>query len=147
METFFVARGYPNDLITRGRERASIKSRAELLENNARNNTANDRVPLVTTFHPTNQDACKIIPGNFKILYDDSTTNNIFRKPPLMAFRRAKNLKDLLVRSSLPVHFPAAGPFSAHAPMLTHLTQLQHPRGMLTSQVTTPVQRRTWYTA
>ena len=102
METFFVARGYPNDLIRRGRERASIKSRAELLENNAGNNTANDRVPLVTTFHPMNQDACKIISGNFRILHDDSTTNNIFRKPPLMAFRRAKNLKDLLVRSSLP---------------------------------------------
>ena len=36
------------------------------------------------------------------------------------------------------VHFPATGPFAAHAPMLTHLAQLQHPRGMLTSQVTTP---------
>ena len=92
METFFVARGYPNDLIRRGRERASIKSRAELLENNAGNNTANDRVPLVTTFHPMNQDACKIISGNFRILHNDSTTNNIFRKPPLMAFRHAKNL-------------------------------------------------------
>ncbi|KAL9976434.1 hypothetical protein ACROYT_G013734 [Oculina patagonica] len=147
METFFEARGYPNDLIRRGRERASIKSRAELLENNSGNNTANDRVPLVTTFHPMNQDACKIISGNFKILHDDSTTNNIFRKPPLMAFRRAKNLKDLLVRSSLPQdppnHPTATGPFAAHAPMLTHLTQFQHPRGMLTSQVTSPIQRRT----
>ena len=56
-----------------------------------------------------NQDACKIISGNFKILHDDSTTNNIFRKPPLMAFRRAKNLKDLLVRSSLP-HDPPNHP-------------------------------------
>ena len=109
METFFGARGYPNDLITRGRERASIKSRAELLENNARNNTANDRVPLVNTFHPMNHDACKIISGKFKILHDDSTTNNIFRKPPLMAFRRAKNQKDLLVRSSLP-HDPPNHP-------------------------------------
>ena len=26
METFFVARGYPNDLIRRGREQASIRS-------------------------------------------------------------------------------------------------------------------------
>ena len=93
METFFGARGYPNDLIRSGRERASIKSRAELLENNAGNNTTNDRVPLVTTFHPMNQDACKIISGNFRILHDDSTTNNIFRKPPL---------KEVLIRSSLP---------------------------------------------
>ena len=30
METFLAARGYPNDLIRRGRERASTKSRAEI---------------------------------------------------------------------------------------------------------------------
>ena len=43
-----------------------------------------------------------IILRNFRILHEDSTTANIFNKPPLKAFRRAKNLKDLLVRSSLP---------------------------------------------
>ena len=105
METFFVARGYPNDLIRRGRERASIKSRAELLENNAGNNTANDRVPLVTTFHPMNQDACKIISGNFRILHDDSTTNNIFRKPPLMAFQACQESEGPVSQKQ-----PTAGP-------------------------------------
>ncbi len=94
METFFEARGYPNDLIRRELSFWRIY--------NAGKNTANDRIPLVTTFHPMNQDACKIISGNFKILHDDNTINNIFRKPPLIAFRRAKNLKDLYVRSSLP---------------------------------------------
>ena len=83
METFFVARGYPNDLIRRERERASTRSRAEILESNAGNNTANDKVPLVTTFHPMNLDACKIISRNFRTLHDDITTNNILRKPPL----------------------------------------------------------------
>ena len=34
METFFVARGYPNDLIRRGRERATTRSSAEILEGN-----------------------------------------------------------------------------------------------------------------
>ena len=106
VETFFVARGYPNDLIRRGRERASTRSMAEILESNAGNNTANDRVPLVTTFHPMNLDDCKIISRNFRILHDDITTNNILRKPPPKAFRRAKNLKHLLVRSSLPRNLP-----------------------------------------
>ena len=45
METVFVARGYPNDLIKRGRERASTRSKVEILENNSGNNSANDRVP------------------------------------------------------------------------------------------------------
>ena len=56
METFLAARGYPNDLIRRGRERASTKSRAEILKSdaaNTANNIAKDRIPFVTTFHPS----------------------------------------------------------------------------------------------
>ena len=41
--------------------------------------------------------------GNFR---EDSTTRNIFNKPPLKAFRRTKNLKDLLLRSSLLRNLP-----------------------------------------
>ena len=153
METFFVGRGYPNDLIRRGRERATTRSWAEILEGNAGNNTANDRVPLVTTFHPTNLDACKIISRNLSILHDDITTNNILRKPPLKAFRRAKNLKDLLVRAAYCATFritqqvlsPATGPFAVHVPILIHLLQLQHPKDMLISQGISPASRTTWF--
>ena len=77
METFFVARGYPNDLITREKEQASTKSRAEILKSDAADNNADERVPSVNTFHPMNLDAGKIISTNFRILRDNSTTNNI----------------------------------------------------------------------
>ena len=100
METFFAASGYPNDLIRGEKEQPSTKSRAEILQSDASNNNANERVPSVNTFHPMNLDAGKIISTNFRILRDDSTTNNIFNKPLPRAFRRTKNLKDLLVRSS-----------------------------------------------
>ena len=100
METFFAARGYQNDLIRREKEQASTKSKAEILKSDAANNNANERVPSVSTFHPMNLDASKIISTNFRILRDDSTTNNIFDKPLPRAFRRTKNLKYLLVRSS-----------------------------------------------
>ena len=53
METFCALRGYPNNLIRRGRERASTKSRDEILKSDVANNNANDRVPFVTTFHPS----------------------------------------------------------------------------------------------
>ena len=74
METFFTARGYPNDLIRKGRERASTKSRAEILKSDAANNIAKDRVPFVTTFHPSNL-VKKIISRNFRILREDSRTS------------------------------------------------------------------------
>ena len=110
METFFAARGYPTDLIRRGRERASTKSRAEILKNDAANNIAKDRVPFVTTFHPSHLVVEKIISRNFRILREDSRTSRIFNKPTLKAFRRAKNLKDLLVRNSLPRNLPHQSP-------------------------------------
>ena len=106
METFFAARGYPTDLIRRGRERASTKSRAEILKNDAANNIAKDRVPFVTTFHPSHLVVEKIISRNFRILREDSRTSRIFNKPTLKAFRRGKNLNDLLVRNSLPRNLP-----------------------------------------
>ena len=103
METIFAACWYPDDVIRRGRERASTKSGVEILNSVVANNTAIERVPFVTSFHPRNLVAVKIISRNFRILHEDSTTANIFNKPPLKAFRRAKNLNwDLLVRSSLP---------------------------------------------
>ena len=110
METFYAAHGYPNDLIRRGRERASTKSRAEILKSDAANNIAKDRVPFVTTFHPINRVFEKIISRNFRILCEDSRTSKISDKPPLKAFRRAKNLKDLLVRISLPRDLPHQSP-------------------------------------
>ena len=110
METFFTARGYPNDLIRKGRERASTKSRAEILKSDAANNIAKDRVSFVTTFHPSNLVVENIISRNFRILREDSRTGKIFDKPPLKAFRRAKNLKDLLVRNSLPRNLPHQSP-------------------------------------
>ena len=64
--------------------------------------TAADRPPLVITYHPKNIAVCNILLRNYTILRDDDSTKVTFDKPPLKAFRRAKNLKDRLVHSSLP---------------------------------------------
>ena len=84
--------------------------RAEILKSDAASNITNDRVPFVTTFHPMNLVAEKIISRKFRTFREDSTTRNIFHKPPLKAFRRAKNLKDLLHRSSLLRNLPQQPP-------------------------------------
>ena len=102
MERHFAARGYPQDVITRARVRAEAKRREDLLISTAGNETAVDRPPLVITYHPKNVDVCNIIQRNFSILRNDQNTRVIYNKLPLKAFRRAKNLKDLLVHSSLP---------------------------------------------
>ena len=40
METFFASRGYPDDVIRRGREQALTKSRVQILNSIIANNTA-----------------------------------------------------------------------------------------------------------
>ena len=103
MEAFFAARGYPHDLITRASLRAEERQRADLLVTTpGSNGTAADRPPLVITYHPKNIAVCNILLRNYTILRDDDGTTVAFDKTPLKAFRRAKNLKDLLVHSSLP---------------------------------------------
>ena len=123
----FAVRGCPNDLIRRGRELPSTKSRAQILKSDAASNITNDRVLFITTFHPSNLVAEKIITRNFRILREDSTTRNIFNKQPLKAFRRAKNLKGSASQRQ-PTSEPATaitgtfpcdqvtGPFAAHSP-------------------------------
>ena len=79
------------------------KQRADLLVTTPGSNcTAADRPPLVITYHPKNIAVRNILLRNYTILRDDDSTKVTFDKPTLKAFRHAKNLKDLLVHSSLP---------------------------------------------
>ena len=103
MEDFLAARGNPHELISRARLRAEERQRADLLVTTpGSNGTAADRPPLAITYNPKNIAVCNILLRNYTILRDDDSTKVTFDKPPLKAFRRAKNLKDLLVHSSLP---------------------------------------------
>ena len=102
MQAFFTARGYPHDLMTRARLRAEERQRADLLVTTPGwNCTAADRSSLAITYHPKNIAVCNILLRNYTILWDDDSTKITFDKPALKACRRAKNLKDLLVHSSL----------------------------------------------
>ena len=82
----FRVRGYPHDLTRRARLRAEAKQKADLWPSQA------DRHPLVITYHPKNIDMCNILLRNYSILGNGCNTKVIFCKPPLKAFRSAKNL-------------------------------------------------------
>jgi len=62
-----------------------------------------DRLVFPINFHPNNVTVTKVIKKHFGILESDGEVADLFEgKPPMVAFRRDKNLKDLLVRSRLP---------------------------------------------
>ena len=60
----------------------------------------NNRIPFTLTFHPHNHAVKSIILKNFKLLQNDPDTGRIFSQPPLISFKRDKNIGNFLVRSA-----------------------------------------------
>ena len=62
----------------------------------------NERIPFTLIFHPHNHAVKRIIFNNFKLLQNDPETDRIFSQPPLVSFKRNKNVGNfLLYRSAL----------------------------------------------
>ena len=95
---FFDKRGYPVSVVQAGHHRAQQINRQSALETAVKENT--DRIPFTLTFHPHNHAVKSIILKNFKLLQNDSETGTIFSQPPLISFKRDKNIGNFLVRSS-----------------------------------------------
>ena len=95
---FFDKRGYPVSVVQAGHNRAQQIDRQSSLQTADKGNT--DRIPFTLTFHPHNHAVKSIILKNFKLLQNDSETSTIFSQPPLISFKRDKNIGNFLVRSS-----------------------------------------------
>ena len=138
MESFFLARGYPVPLVREGKRKAASTPRALLLAGKNANQTAANRVPMVTTYHPKNTPVCNILSRNHNILADDDSTKVIFSQPPLKAYRRAKNLRDLLVhcdprqqQEQEPGTFPCGRTICRTCPHINQSTSIPSPGGQI----------------
>ena len=95
---FFEKRGYPASVIRAAHHRVQQIDRQSALQTSQKEK--NDRIPFTLTFHPHNNPVKAIILNNFKILQNDPETGAIFSQPPLIAFKRNKNVGNFLVRST-----------------------------------------------
>ena len=96
---FFKTRGYPDPVIHNSKHRAqSVHPQSAPLSSH---NKIEGRIPLTLTFHPHNISVKNIILKNFKLLQHDPTTAEIFAQPLLISYKRDKNLRSFLVRSTL----------------------------------------------
>ena len=95
---FFKKRGYPDSAVTTGKHRAQEIDRETLLQTSENEET--NRIPFTLTYHPQNLAIKNVILKNFKILRNDPETKHIFSLPPLISFKRDKNLGNFLVRSA-----------------------------------------------
>ena len=100
MSNFFSERGYPDNILSKALTCVQNVNRESALEPSASDNE--ERIPFTLTFHLNNLAARNVVLRNFKILQSDPETAPIFPNPPLVSFKRDGNLRNSLVRSSLP---------------------------------------------
>ena len=96
---FFEKRGYPVSVVKVGHHRAQQFDRQSSLQTSQKDK--DDRIPFTLTFHPHNHAVKTIILNNFKLLQNDPETGRIFSQPPLISFKRDKNVGNFLVRIAL----------------------------------------------
>jgi hypothetical protein len=56
-----------------------------------------NRVPLVITYSKALPNIHEILKKNMKILYNSEKMKRIFDEPPIVSYKRDKNIKDILV--------------------------------------------------
>ena len=78
-------------------DQATSVKRTEALRKKPKD-TLGERVPLVVTYHPQLPQWSVILRKNLPILHVSEQMRRIISSAPMVAYRRPKHLKDLLVR-------------------------------------------------
>ncbi|GFS16771.1 hypothetical protein ElyMa_001481200 [Elysia marginata] len=99
MRDFFVSYGYPLKILDDAWNRVFKISRTDALI--PRPEQSSRRTKLTMAYHPHNLVARKIVFNNLSILQAAPDAGEVFDEPPLVVYRRAKNIRDILVRSRI----------------------------------------------
>ena len=97
---FFVAYGYKRD---RGRlsEMSKVLSLTQDESLRARERHTTNRIPLVTTYNPRTSYIAEVANRNWHFLQSKERLAHIFRERPIIAYRRSKSLRDILVSTKV----------------------------------------------
>ena len=90
-------RGYSGKLIESQLGKVDKLVRSDLLNSSRKKDKTLQRVPLVVTYSNLLQDVHGIVRKHMNVLYRSSRMREVFKEPPIVAFRRDKNLCDTLV--------------------------------------------------
>ena len=100
--------GYDSSAIKQQLDQTLSVRRTDILRSRPKRKTLN-RVPLVTTFHPGLPKLLCMTGKHLPLLHTSARLKRAFPNKPIIAYRRPKNLCDLLVSASLkPLHLQEA---------------------------------------
>ena len=100
LATYLLKRGYNRNFVNKQIRCAADIPRQLTLQTKDINKPK--RIPFITTFNPSLPHISHIIKKHFNLLLSSNRCKSVFQHPPVVAFRRSPNLRDLLVTAKLP---------------------------------------------
>ena len=102
LKNWLLKRGFEEGMVATQIDRAKNRNRDELLELSQTKNEYDGPV-LTLRYHPSLSAQVHTIVKNLQVILDSNNElKGVFPEPPRVVYRRAKNLKDVLVRATLP---------------------------------------------
>jgi hypothetical protein len=95
------SRGYRTDSVSEAIMKARAHKRDDLLKPNTKDTNTNKRLPFVVTYHPNLPNIRATIDKHWSIIDKSDKLTRMFPEKPLVAYRRPKNLRDILVRAKI----------------------------------------------
>ena len=101
MASHFLTAKYASDVIQKGFSKAYPTDRNTLLitERSMKTDEEEDKVFLITTYHPSGRILGSIVNQNWDMLDKSSSTREVLDWRVVQGFRRPKNIRDILVRA------------------------------------------------
>ena len=100
LKQFFLTRHYNIKIVESALDRAKAIPRDEALKKVTKSPT--DRVVFVLPYHPALPNVSKIVTSAWATMVKDPYLKEVFKKPPMVAYKRPKSLRDILVRAKVP---------------------------------------------
>ena len=139
MTQFFAKRNYPTAITNQALARIHQTNRADTLKSKP-DKLPDERPILTLPYHPTVIPVKKILLSNWHLLQSHPDIANTFCSPPLVAYKRDQNLRDILVRAKLKTHTqspppgttPCNQPKCKTCPFICNATSVTAPKSSMT---------------
>ena len=111
----FQRRGYSVETLQSAMDKVKSIKREDLLKEKTDTIEADQVISVVTTYTPQCNELPTLVKKNWGIVQRSSTTKNLAKKRLVVAYRRPKNLRDILVRAKIPQNLDASD--DTHTPL------------------------------
>ena len=101
MKNLLLERNYRPGIINAVIERAKNIPRVEALKK-IESESKNQRPVFVITYDPRLPSITNIVKKHWRSMVKDPYLNQVFQEPPLIAYKRPKNIKEHIIRAKVP---------------------------------------------